>query len=69
MSNNWKKIIVVLSVMVLFFAGGRVFAQSEGWKKIADKTNQDQELSLEEAAEIERLGKWIERLLKKSSPI
>ena len=41
MSNNWKKIIVVLSVMVLFFAGGRVFAQSEGWKKIADKTNKD----------------------------
>jgi len=65
MSNNWKKIIVVLSVMVLFFAGGRVFAQSEGWKKIADKTNQDQELSLEESADIERLVKMDRTALEK----
>lgn len=65
MSNIWKKYIVSFSVLVLFFSVGQAFAQSEGWKKIAENVGKDQEESVQDAAEMERLVKMDKSALEK----
>ena len=65
MSNNSKKIIVALSVLAFLILSGQVFATSEGWKKVAENINKDQDQSLVDVAEMEKYLKMDETALKK----
>ena len=65
MYNNSKKIIVTLSVLAFLILSGQVFASSEGWKKIAENINKDQEQSLVDVAEMEKYLKMDKAQLQK----
>lgn len=66
MSSNSIKYIIVLSVMAfLIIFSGQVFATSEGWKKVAENINKDQDQSLVDVAEMEKYLKMDEAALKK----
>ena len=43
MSNISKKIIVTLSILAFLIFTGQVFATSEGWKKVAENIDKDQD--------------------------
>ncbi|MGD9159487.1 MAG: MotA/TolQ/ExbB proton channel family protein [Desulfobacteraceae bacterium] len=62
---NNKKIIGTLSVLAFLIFSGQVFATSEGWKKVAENINKDQDQSLVDVAEMEKYLKMDEAALKK----
>lgn len=65
MAKNNIKYTILLSVIVLFFTAGQLFAQSEGWKKIADNVNKDQDQALLDTAEMEQYVKMDKAALEK----
>ena len=65
MYKNSKKIIVALSVLAFLMLSGQVFAASEGWKKVAENINKDQDQSLVDVAEMEKYINMDEAALKK----
>jgi len=65
MSNNWKKIIVALSVSAFFLCTGQAFAQSDEWKKVADDVNKNQDKALEDVAGMEKFRDMDMAALKK----
>ena len=65
MSNNWKKYIVAISVLVMAFGVGHAYAESEGWKEIANNIDSDQTKSLEDTAALEKYIKMDKASLEK----
>ncbi len=65
MSRNYIKYTILLSVAILLFITGQVFGQSEGWKKVADNVNKDQDQALIDTAEMEQYVKMDKAALEK----
>jgi biopolymer transport protein ExbB len=65
MSRNYIKYTILLSVVILLFVTGQVFAQSEGWKNVADNVNKDQDQALIDTAEMEQYVKMDKAALEK----
>ncbi len=64
MGHKYKNIMVMLSVLFLFAMTGQSLAQ-EDWNKVASDVNKEQDQSLKDAAEMERLVNMDEAALTK----
>jgi len=62
---NNKKIIGTLSVLAFLIFSGQVFAAPEGWEKVAENINKDQDQSLVDVSEMEKYLKMDEATLRK----